>query len=1021
MNIVSTLKNFGVIQEMNDWKKHFTDGTKGQPKTDPQILDFVEELIFEVFEGNQEKINNCRLAPWLIKIVKEKGLNSVSEEDINKLKSVLSWFKLSGNEGNIKNMNLDDAFEYAENKGLKKKEEPEQKEVEEDVPHLEAEKQGRIKRIHSVNDGSKRIWVEVIDGKWLSESGELNEHNKWGVMCQTGSGFAGSENQNLQLIGPPAGNSNGKWSTQVGMSGYRSNKNLREIKQEGNHQPGSQKTSSGYSDGDERIIDFLCFSPYAKSNILKIATYNGDLPNNAGQNSGAARFLIDIIQNKPDLLNKLADHREDLIEVHRDLITSIKGQEWFDERNIDIKTLAETNPEKFLDKFEKLVEKFRKDAIDELSKIDIFKIYDKNPSLILKNISSFIGRIPDTEFEKIFRKIDLDVFIKTYSDSFKNVLKFLSDERSNKIYQSIFNYILDNKTKEMLAVFGPSNVGIANFIKFAESPRERKHQNAKYNPSKKEYIGIREELVLDANGQPLRDEEGNRITKPKPFTIKDDKKVLLQKERKKFIEKNKELIKNFVKGDEFNKELQFLKFYVPQLNEQEVTKILNTPTDEQKNTLKDKIVEFYTKKYEEFEQDKSKGKAFLIQKYGKNVVDADGNIIIKEFLPGILEFYKNFKFSSATDNFIPLTELKKHQKDLVAYFYKNSDKTSDQDKRIEAFGKFLELCKDNKVSREEILKFIRSVNIDPKQNVSLATSFYKTVFKVLDKKFAINEVKNLKSVFDSLGETGRRNYEFLVQSLSIAKYNVKRGDRIMFKGNDPKLPKLNLISGKKYLVIDTKNLYKENEYEKQEQDDLMYENLIGINYFVLITEESEIENGGQNIWIPTSRFDVRTEQILDYTLNENFKIFENKFHKLKSILKEVDEKNPKYSAIKLDEPSKGRLISLIDKLKEEGKIGEDWTITADHITINMGKIYDPELLDTIVRIKVIGIGINDKVAALKVSIDKDIDFSTQRKRTPHITLAYNKSSGAKPVMSNDIENWEYIQSMDLNGIVKEIY
>jgi hypothetical protein len=419
--------------------------------------------------------------------------------------------------------------------------------------------------------------------------------------------------------------------------------------------------------------------------------------------------------------------------------------------------------------------------------------------------------------------------------------------------------------------------------------------------------------------------------------------------------------------------------------------------------------------------DLNKGKAFLIQKYGKNVVDADGNIIIKEFLPGVLEFYRNFKFSNAQNNFIHLTELKKHQKDLVAYFYKNSDKTSDQDKRIEAFGKFLELCKDNKVSREEILKFIRSVNIDPKQNVSLATSFYKTVFKVLDKKFAINEVKNLKSVFDSLGETGRRNYEFLVQSLSIAKYNVKRGDRIMFKGNDPKLPKLNLISGKKYLVIDTNNLYKENEYEKQEQDDLMYENLIGINYFVLITEESEIENGGQNIWIPTSRFDVRTEQVLDYTLNENFKIFENKFHKLKSILKEVDEKNPKYSAIKLDEPSKGRLISLIDKLKEEGKIGEDWTITADHITINMGKIYDPELLDTIVRIKVIGIGINDKVAALKVSIDKDIDFSTQRKRTPHITLAYNKASGAKPVMSNDIDNWEYIQSMDLNGIVKEIY
>jgi hypothetical protein len=95
----------------------------------------------------------------------------------------------------------------------------------------------------------------------------------------------------------------------------------------------------------------------------------------------------------------------------------------------------------------------------------------------------------------------------------------------------------------------------------------------------------------------------------------------------------------------------------------------------------------------------------------------------------------------------------------------------------------------------------------------------------------------------------------------------------MFKGNDPKLPKLDLISGKKYLVIDTKNLYKDNNFEEQQEDALVYENLIAINYYVLVTEENEIENGGQNIWVPASRFDIRKEQVLDYTLNENFKLF----------------------------------------------------------------------------------------------------------------------------------------------------
>jgi hypothetical protein len=1016
MNIVSTLKKFGIIQEMNDWKKHFTDGTKGQPKTDPEILDFVEELIYQVFEGNQEKINNCRLAPWLIKTIKEKGVDEFTEEDKQKILSVLNWFKLSGNDNAIKNMNLNDAYDFVENKDDSKKD----VQQEEEAPHLKAEKQGRIKRIYSINDGSKRIWVEVIDGKWLSEGAELNEHNKWGVMCQVGSGFAGSENQNLQLIGPPAGNPNGKWSTQVGMSGYRSDKNLREIKQEGNHQPGSQKTSSGYSDGDDRIIDFLCFSPYAKSNISKLTTYDGNMPR-VGSESGAARFLTDVIRNKPDLLNKLADHREDLIEAHRNLIVEIRGQEWFDERNIDIKTLAETNPEKFLDNFEKLVDKFRNDAIEELAKIDILAMYSKNPSLILKNISSFIGRIPDIEFEKIFKIINLDQFIRSYQDSFKNVLRFLSDERSNKIYQNLFNYILDNKTPEMLAVFGPSNVGVANFVKFAESPRERKHQNAKYNPSKKEYIGVRQELVFGENGQPLLDQEGNRITRPKPFVIKDDKKVLLQKERKKFIEKNKELIKNFVKGDEFNKELQFLKFYVPQLNDQEVNKILNTPTGSEKNTLKDEIVEFYNKKYEEFEQDKQRGKAFLIQKYGKNVVDVDGNIIIKEFLPGVLEFYKNFKFSNSQDNFIPLSELKKNQQELVAYFYRNSTLQTDNEKRIDAFAKFLELCKDNNASKEELLKFIRSVNVDPNQNIALATSFYKKMLNILDKKLAISEVKSLKNLFESLGEKGKRYYDIIQDSLSIDKYNVKRGDRISFKGNEPRLPKLNLITGKRYLVIDVKNLYKNDESDNEAQDNLIYENLIALNYYVLVTEESEIENGGQNIWIPVTRFDVRKERILDYGLNENFKIFENRFQILKNILKEVEDRKPKYSAIVLDQNSKNKLLGLINKLKKEEKIGQDWTITADHITINMGKIYDENLLDNIVDIKVIGIGINSDVVALRVSTDMDINFSTQRKRTPHITLAYNKEAGAKPVMSNNIENWENIENISLEGLIKEVY
>jgi len=1032
MNIISTLKEFGVIQELNDWRKHFTDGTKGQPKTDPEILDYVEELLYEVFEGNEEKVNNCRLAPWTIKIVKEIGISNITEEQKNKLTTVLKWFKKTGNDTKVKTLNLDDAFEYCEKGLTKEKEKPEEKPEEaDDSPHLQAEKEGRIKRIYSVNDGSKRIWIEVIDGKWLTEEAELNKHEKWGVRCQVGSDFTGAGNQNIQLIGPPSGNPKGPWSTQVGMSGRRSEKNLREIKQEGNHQPGSQKTAAGYDDADERIIDLLCFASYAKENILKLTDYNGSMPTVRNE-SGAGRFLIEIIRDKPNLLNKLADHREDLIEMHRDLIMSIKGIEWFDERNIDIRTLAETNPEKFLDKFEKLIDRFPVEALEELQKINLAEIYKKNPDLILKNISSFVGRIPPANFENIFKQIDLDRFISSYKESFKNLVKFLSNEKNEKSkpeYSKIFDYILNEKTQDMISAFGSSLNGIKNFMNFAESPRLRKHQNAFYDSSKKEYKAERQKVVLDANGQPVLDENGRAVYTTETFTVPDNLKVLDRKERKNFIEKNKNLIKSLVKGSEFEKELSFLKFYSPQLSDQEMLKIFGTSTTgKAEDNMRNKIIEYFEAKYDEFEQDRARaekmdktqagtGKEYMKKKYGTNVLDVDGNVILKKFEPGILQFYKSYKFSKPEENLIPLADLKKNQGNLIGYFYRNSKEESDKGKKLDAFIKFLQLCKENKLPNEEILKFIRSVSVDPKINPKDASYFYRGALKALNKKLAISEVKSLKDLF---GPNGQQQYQELVNSLSIKKYLVSSGDRVAFKGNGPNQEKFNLINGKRYLVIDVKNSYS-SETGDDEIDSKNPENITELNSFVKVSEESEIENGGQNIWVPSSRFDIRTTQILDYNLNESFAIFEHKFKKLKNIISEVENKKPRYSAVMLDDSSKGKLLNIIDDLKSKGLIGQDWAITADHITINMGSLYDQNLLGRDVNIKVIGIGMNDKVVALKVSTDVDINYSTQKQRIPHITLAFNKPEGAKPVMSNEISNWENFENIKLRGVIEEVY
>lgn len=119
-----------------------------------------------------------------------------------------------------------------------------------------------------------------------------------------------------------------------------------------------------------------------------------------------------------------------------------------------------------------------------------------------------------------------------------------------------------------------------------------------------------------------------------------------------------------------------------------------------------------------------------------------------------------------------------------------------------------------------------------------------------------------------------------------------------------------------------------------------------------------------------------------------------------------------YSAVVLDENSKQRLINRF-----KGVIPEGWEIIAHHMTINMGEI-DPEYekyLGLPVRLAVEDIAMDDKVIAVGVS-----GFKTNNAKA-HITLAVNRTNGGKPMMSNNLTNWEKIRRpLSLIGKVTEI-
>jgi hypothetical protein len=122
--------------------------------------------------------------------------------------------------------------------------------------------------------------------------------------------------------------------------------------------------------------------------------------------------------------------------------------------------------------------------------------------------------------------------------------------------------------------------------------------------------------------------------------------------------------------------------------------------------------------------------------------------------------------------------------------------------------------------------------------------------------------------------------------------------------------------------------------------------------------------------------------------------------------------NVAYSAVVLDEKSRQRLIERFKSLIPEG-----YEIIAHHMTINMGEI-NPELekfLGIPVRLSVNDFAMDDKVIAVGVN-----GFESQNAK-PHITLAVNKSTGGRPIMSNNLTDWKKLKRpLLITGKVTEV-
>jgi predicted kinase len=115
-----------------------------------------------------------------------------------------------------------------------------------------------------------------------------------------------------------------------------------------------------------------------------------------------------------------------------------------------------------------------------------------------------------------------------------------------------------------------------------------------------------------------------------------------------------------------------------------------------------------------------------------------------------------------------------------------------------------------------------------------------------------------------------------------------------------------------------------------------------------------------------------------------------------------------YSCVLLNNQSKSTLLSMVGN-----KIPEGWKVFAHHMTINMGELKDKTDLGKEVTLTVEALGLSDMAMAVRVT-----GYETKNE-IPHITVAVNPEGG-KPVMSNQISNWQPIKSFMIKGVVTEI-
>lgn len=433
------------------------------------------------------------------------------------------------------------------------------------------------------------FWVRVLNSSFFDNIDCNGSYFGIGCQMSQAKGLCGGANgvETYQLLKKKKENENNCFIILGAVTLNLPGKFFIEFRQKGNQPPGSNSVESISKDKmvdyflDLFINKFPQIDKFSDDTRLHIPS-GRDLSSNGSPSTGhgwSAKSIWYIMKNYPIKFSNYMNKVPGVFVNQISMIEKTLGEDFL-LMDKSIQEIYNENKYNFFNLIDRLLLIKKEEVVDFLKKLDYEELL-KDPK-ILKSIESklfsYIDFLSPQNIEYIIKNINIYDFVNSSVSNLGSLFRKLSEKGG--LYKKVLYNFVDENFLEIISVLGGKGIGLGRLMNILNSPKYKKHEEAKINNNSGDY----------------EYEETNRdtgVTVKK--SISDDNLVFSNAERKKLLEKHKEQIKSFFSLPGQNAEIEFIRFLIPNLPEGNSKYVLEK--------AKDEFISYYDKKFNDDKQD----------------------------------------------------------------------------------------------------------------------------------------------------------------------------------------------------------------------------------------------------------------------------------------------------------------------------------------------------------------------------------------------------------------------------------